>query len=217
MTSIEEKAALDLSHSLINTSDYQELWQIYQTTINKFIPIDWLGLYTAPTGGEAFNVTSHPNLPFNWDELYQQIAPLDDYREHILTLPPGQPLIFEEMRDPKNETQRFCLEFAERYTDTVHMMGMATFKDEDGLSLLGLYRTDKRHAFTQEEKRLLMNLGPILSCTCKQLLLHQQWNLKRAAYEKLFESEDIRPAFLDHRLRIIDLPSPTQTFFAANV
>ncbi|GAB6905076.1 hypothetical protein DESC_700111 [Desulfosarcina cetonica] len=65
----KKNVAAELSHTLTDISDYKELWQVFQTTIAKLFPIDWLGIYSAPSQGEAFNVTSNPHLPFNWDEL----------------------------------------------------------------------------------------------------------------------------------------------------
>jgi hypothetical protein len=209
---IREKSTLELSHLLTDINDYRDLWQIFQTTFIKIIPIDWIGIYAAPCQGEDFNVTSNPHLSFNWDELYQQIAPYDTYRERIINLPAGQPLIQEEIHNSDNETERLCLEYVVRHTDTIHMMAMTTVKDDTGVSLLGLYRCDKKHRFIQEEKQLFTNLGPLLGYAAKQMMLHQQHDFKRVAYDKLFEVGKIRPVFLDRRLRIIDLPLYTLNF-----
>jgi hypothetical protein len=57
MLSENEKATLELSRSLEDISDYRELWQVYQQTISKIFPIDWLGIYSTPVKGEIYNVT----------------------------------------------------------------------------------------------------------------------------------------------------------------
>ena len=212
MLSENEKATLELSRSLDDISDYRELWQVYQQTISKIFPIDWLGIYSTPVKGEIYNVTSNPHLPFNWDELYQEIAPYDIYRERTLSLPLGQALIYEEIRDPHSEIERYCLDYVKRHTDTVHMMAMPTVRDDGGLSGLGLYRSDQRHGFTLDEKQMFMNLGPLFRYAAKKMMLLQRWDLKRVAFDKLFEAEAIRPVFLDRHLGIIDLPLPTLTF-----
>lgn len=212
MTLNREEAILELSHSLADISDYKDLWQAYQFTITKFFHIDWLGIFTTPRNGEVFNITSNPHLPFNWDELYQKVAPYDVFCKTLVNMPIGKALIYEEIHDPSNEITRSCLDYVAHHTNTVHMMGMTTNRDEDGLSVLGLYRSDKPYGFTSDEKHLFMHLSPLLHYASKQMLLHQQWDLQRVAYDKLFESDKILPILMDCRLKVIDFPLATLTF-----
>jgi DNA-binding CsgD family transcriptional regulator len=212
VSSISEKAVLDLSAALSDLTDYNDLPDCLQETMGRYIRFDWLGLFSAAAHGELFNVTSNPHLPFNWDELYQQVAPYDTYRECLLASPTGQPLIHAEMRNPDDETENYCLDFIKKHTDTVHMLAMSTVNDADGLSLLGLYRTEQRDGYTQEDKQLYRHLGPLLRNASKQLMLYQKWDLKRVAYDRLFQTADIRPVILSRNLRVIDLPLNTLTF-----
>jgi DNA-binding CsgD family transcriptional regulator len=151
-------------------------------------------------------------LPFNWDQLYQEISPYDNFRERAMLLPVGHALIYEEMRDPNSETERFCVEYVKRYTDTVHMMAMPVVKDPETLSVVGYYRSEPRHGFTQQDKQLITGVGPLISTAVKTMLLHQKWELRRVAYEQVMEDNGCRPIFMDRHLNLIDLPLTTLGF-----
>jgi DNA-binding CsgD family transcriptional regulator len=149
------------------------------------------------------------NLP---GEERKNQQPYDHFRDRTLAGPVCHPIIHSEIYNPRNEVERYCYKFAKKHTDTVHLLGMSTVNDSDGITLLGLYRTDEKFGFSQKDKTLYQQVGPLLRSTSKQLMLYQQWDLKRQTYDKLFETADIRPVFMDNRLRLVDLPLPTLSF-----
>lgn len=185
---------------------------ILQEAIDRFVPIDWIGLYTSSTQGDAYNATTNPHLPFNWDQLYQEISPYDNFRERVMSLRIGQALIYEEMRDPTNETEQFCIEYVKRYTNTAHLMAMPVIKDSEVFSGVGFYRSDSRHCFMHQDKQLMIGIGPLLATAVKTMLLHQKWELRRVAYDQVLEDTGCRPIFMDRYLNLIDLPLTTLGF-----
>lgn len=209
---IAEKQIEEIGHELPEIGDFSDMVTLFQNSLNQIIPIDWMAVATSFAYGERINVTSNPHLPFNWDELYQQIAPIDNYAKYVVSLPPGNPVIYEEFRDPSSEIERYCCEFAKHYTDTVHMMVMACVKDEEGLAIMGLYRTDVRREFQHEEKKMLIGIAPLICSSIKMMMLKKRLELKHTAYESLFANSDLRPVLLDQRLRIIDFPLNTLGF-----
>jgi DNA-binding CsgD family transcriptional regulator len=207
-----EKAFLTLSRTLSEVDDFGTLPVILQETIDTFVHVDWIGLYTSSPLGPVYNVTTNPHLPFNWDQLYQEISPYDNFRDRTISLPVGQALIYEEMRDPNSEIERYCTDYVKRYTDVVHMMGMPVVKDPEGIAIMGYYRSEPRLGFTQQDKHLIMGVGPLIATAVKTMLLHQKWELRRVAYDQVLEDTGCRPIFMDQHLNIIDLPLATLGF-----
>lgn len=217
MPSPTEKALLELSGAFAEIDDYNNLPLIYQNILKKYLHFDWLGIFTwghAFSWGEAggaVNISTNPHLPFNWNEIYQEIAAVDSYAEKVMSLPPGQAVILEELR-PFSDTDRYVFEFCKKHSDTVHYMGMPTENGPDGRSAIGIYRTDSQKPYTEEEKQFFMTLAPFLRSSIKMMLLHQKWEMMRVSHEKIFEAEEIQPLIMDLHLNIINYPLNTRKF-----
>jgi hypothetical protein len=143
LSSDREKALLTLSRKLRELNDFGALPTILHETIDRFVPIDWLGLYTSSSQGTAYSATTNPHLPFNWDQLYQEISSYDNFRERAMSLRVGQALIYEEMRDPHNEK--------ERHTNTSHLMTTPFIKDSEVFAGVGFFRIELQQGFAQKD------------------------------------------------------------------
>ena len=62
----------------------------------------------------------------------------------------------------KDEGEVYALETVKKYTDTSHFLTLHTAKTTDFDSALGIYRTEKNHAFSAQEKQILDYFSPVL-------------------------------------------------------
>lgn len=93
--------------------------------LQKYLPLDWLSMHQV-SEDSGVSINTSPSLPCNWEELYQEIAPLDHFCAASLRLAPGDALVYSELHDPSDEIENYCHEFAKKYTDTADFMTMAT-------------------------------------------------------------------------------------------
>ncbi|MCJ8500215.1 helix-turn-helix transcriptional regulator [Desulfatitalea alkaliphila] len=207
------EAAIELSTAIAEMENYTEIALVIEQTLRRFIPVDWVGFYSASMQGAATSVTTNPHLPFNWDEKYQEIAHLDSFRQRNLLNEAGHVIRSHEFRDSSDEIENYCRDFALRYADTAHVMSLNTVKDDQRLVAINLNRCEPRKHFTTEEKCFYEGLAPVLIMASKQVLLHQDNALQRVTYEKLMGAKNRFAVVLDQRLAVLDILPGTRAFF----
>lgn len=216
MPSPTEKAIIELNAAFADMDDYCQLPIIYQDILTEFLHVDWLAFYCGPIlpwiePGSPVSVASTCHLPDDWNARYNEIVKDDCFAMKIFDMPIGQPLLYEDLR-PFDEKERMIFEFVRKYSGTNHYMVMPTGKGTEGYSTFGLYRTDPQNGFSEDDRQFFMKLGPTLRSSIKMLMLYKNWDLMRVSYEKIFETEKIRPIIMDLNRNIISYPLNTLNF-----
>ncbi len=161
----------------------------------------------------SFTATTNKSLPFNWEELYQTIAPYDNYRETIFELAPGTALLYNEFRDPFNEIDNFCLEYTKKHTDTVDYLTMPAIQTSQKRVHFGFYNTDEKNLFTPVDKAFIEQLSPILISASNIMTLYEQFDFQKVTFDNLIKAQNCKYIILDSDLKTIDFPIKTLNFF----
>lgn len=206
-------AILDVSYALHDINDYYELPLVLESTLSKHLHIDWMGLYRVSSFEPHIHITTNPHLPFNWDDLYQEIAPYDNFAASTFEMSEGDALIYRHYPDRMDEKNIYAFEFARKHTNTEQFMGLLGLKCERFILAYGFYRTDKNNPFTCEDKDFLLKVSPLIVNSSKTMELYKDYDFKRAALERLLTDEPIKPIVFDEKLAPIEIAPETQRMF----
>lgn len=202
------QAVLELSSVLNDVTDIYDLPVVMEETISKYCHLDWVGIYHISSSAQNIQVTTNPHLPFNWNELYREIAPYDNFAKATFELSEGQVLVHRDT-DDMTEENIYALNFAKRCTSTEHFMGLMGSKKENEIIEYGFYRSEAGHPFVQEDIQFFLALSPLIVNISKTLELYSRYGYKCAALECLLADEKVRPVVFDEQLRPLDVSAQT--------
>ena len=200
------EAVVELSAAAVNLKDYNEFPQVVEEILGKYLCVDWVGFYTASVYGTATSVTTNPHLPFDWNEKYMEIAHLDPFRKRGMLTRTGDVIISSEDRNPDDEIETYCYDFARRYADTAHVMSLTAIRNNQMVAAINLNRHEMRKTFTGEEKYFYQAVAPVLGLASKHILICQQHAMRRVAYEKLIGENRFAVIMNEHLIVLDFLP-----------
>jgi len=204
------RAIVELSRLSCDINDFTTYPELVESVLKKYIHIDWLLMCQVLESGGGATITTGDALPYNWNDLYQEIAPYDRYRDTALQLKPGTALTYRSIEDPSNEMDNYCRAFTKKHTDTVDYMIMPTFKSSNNAILFGFYRTDEKNLFSQEDQQFIETISPILISASNMFMLHRKHDFKRVAFDYFVKSQKGYYAVLDSKLNLVDYPQKTK-------
>lgn len=212
LTNNSAKAIIELTSSIADLNDYSEFPLVLESVLNRYFHIDWTSLFYSSGKSDHTNITTNPFLPFNWDELWYEIAEYDNLKQYTLTLNPGDVCIHDEIRNPYNEEENYCLEFTKKHTDTVQFMTLPTINESGSFFAFGFYRTEENKPFLNNDKNFIKQISPLIIYASRNMMLFHKYDLKVVALNKLIESEQLKPVVFNKDLFPIELPKTTMTF-----
>ncbi len=203
------RATVEISSVLDDTSDLCSLPSALEHTIKKYCHIDWMAVFNWSTLNQQTNITTNPHLPFNWDELYQEVAPYDVFRQRGESESEGRVLIYHEFADLTREEERFSMEFIKKHTDTTQFLGFKGFSSASATTAYGFYRCDETHRFGMEDRAFFEGVNPVLISYAKTIELYQKYNYQRTVLEYLLADEVIRPLVFSETLHPLEITTET--------
>ncbi len=201
---------LDLGAALAEMSNYHELPELLYHFLNPILPIDWIAVFTFtsnPHGSPAYEfLTYNDSLAEGWWEMHVSLLAQDFFHQHLMSLPACTVVTATDAFDPQNESHLQFLELASKQMGAMQVMGGYPVKQADAICGVVVYRRDIQHLFSEEEKRLLQTLLPMLACTMKLFPIHLQSKFELQAAEDLLFEKDSSVLLLDHNLDPIFVP-----------
>lgn len=80
------QAVLELNGWLSELNDFKEFPVNFQAILQKFLPFDWCAMYSWEKDTNI-SINTNTRLPFNWEELYEVIAPYDTFAQRVFSRP----------------------------------------------------------------------------------------------------------------------------------
>ncbi|MBU1053274.1 MAG: helix-turn-helix transcriptional regulator [Proteobacteria bacterium] len=201
------KAIIEISSATMEIQNFYEFPQAIESIISKYIPLDWMSMYSNASDG--IKTITNPSLSFNWNTLYSQTATYDYFGACVQQLNHGDFLINQDVIDPASEEQSRSLEFAKKHTGTNYFMGLMGFKSQKQFHAYGFYREDIKKPFTSEDKVFFSYLSPLFVSISNTLLLYLQNDFMRAGLDYLMSGEPIKPLIFNKTLKAVEIPKKT--------
>jgi len=161
---------------------------------------------------KAYNITTNPNLPFDWNEKYSTVSDFDIIRENTFNIAVGKTYLHDTVNDPNSDEEDYLMETVKKYTDTSQFMVLHTAKAGNSHGLMGLYRTDAHYHFTMEEKQIVDYLSPVLVSISQMTNFYSVFDFKRAETDELRKVTNAMTIILNEYLLPIDIPRKTELF-----
>lgn len=201
------KAILEVSEVVTVANDLQGLVELLHDILARYLNFDWLALFTILKYETRINVTTRLDIGFNWDELYQDIAPFDELGRAAVSGQPGQFLFSQVVFNPRRDHDVFVMDYIRHKCDTCHCMVMPLRVDAANIFTLGLYRSQGQ-PFGQAEQTFMQHILPLIYSKFKTMALLREIDLRTAICE-LSEPQSCS-MLLDERFKVADLPDNTR-------